>query len=161
MIEYLIRAAEPRDLTLLLEFEQALIAAERPFAQNLRAGKIHYYDLPALIERDDSQLVVLEVGGKIAACGYAQIRNSEAHHATQQHAYLGFMYTTPEQRGQGLNQKLLEHLEHWSLRRGVNHFRLDVYSGNTAAIKAYLKSGFSEHMIEMVKHVPLDNNEAD
>ena len=41
----LIRDAVIDDLSQLLEFEQKLIAYERDFDPNLKAGEIHYYDI--------------------------------------------------------------------------------------------------------------------
>ena len=37
-----IRKAHPDDLEKLLEFEQGIISAERPFDPTLKEGKIHY-----------------------------------------------------------------------------------------------------------------------
>ena len=39
------REATLKDLHTLLEFEQGIIAAERPFDGTLKEGEIHYYDL--------------------------------------------------------------------------------------------------------------------
>ena len=153
------RAATLSDLPTLLEFEQALIKAERPFALNFQANDIHYYDLTELIESPSTHLCLIELDNKIVACGYAQIRDSSPHHNSAQHAYLGFMYTKSEHRGRGLNQQLIEHLKQWSLQRGVRHFRLDVFSTNSAAISAYKKSGFKPHLLEMV--MQLEDSERD
>ena len=63
----IIREATAADLPILLDFEQALIAYERPFAPNLRKGKISYYDLSAYIKATDIRVVVAEIAGQLLA----------------------------------------------------------------------------------------------
>ena len=145
-----IRVACVDDIPQLLNFEQQLIAAERPFALTLKDGDIHYYNLESFINSPDTQLLIVEIDGLAVACGYAQIRDTEPHHNSEQHAYLGFMYVEAAYRGQGLIQKITNELQAWSMQRGVRHFRLDVFSTNRAAIRAYEKSGFQNQMTEMV-----------
>jgi ribosomal protein S18 acetylase RimI-like enzyme len=144
------RIASLKDVTTLLEFEQSLIAAERPHALTLNEGPIHYYDLKYFIEDDNTHLLLVEMDDIAIGCGYVQIRNSPAHHNSTQHAYMGFMYVQPEWRGQGLNRLIMHELQSWSVARGVRHFRLDVFMTNQAAVRAYEKIGFQANMIEMV-----------
>ena len=59
------------------------------------------------------------------------------------------MYVVPEHRGKGVNRKIVEALEQWSISKGVLEMRLEVYTNNVAAIKAYEKAGFTGHMLEM------------
>lgn len=40
-----IRKAQLSDLATLLEFEQGIITAERPYDPTLKEEKIHYYDI--------------------------------------------------------------------------------------------------------------------
>lgn len=58
-------------------------------------------------------------------------------------------YDIAEYRGQGVNSKVMETLKAWSLSHGVTEIRLEVYAQNNAALKAYLKSGFKPHVMEM------------
>ena len=44
------REATEQDLAILLEFEQGVVTAERPFNSTLIEGEIHYYDLKHLIQ---------------------------------------------------------------------------------------------------------------
>jgi hypothetical protein len=45
-----IREAELEDLNILLEFEQGIITAERPYdPTSLQEGKINYYDIRKMI----------------------------------------------------------------------------------------------------------------
>ena len=48
--------------------------------------------------------------------------------------------------GQGVNQKIIEALQRWSLEKEITELRLQVYNENTCAIKAYEKAGvFKTH----------------
>ena len=144
-----IRPAGQDDLDLLLEFEKAMIEAERPFDATIKRGPTKYYDLPALIASPDAEIVVAELGGRTIASGYARIEAAEQYYAYTHHSYLGFMYVVPEHRGKGVNKLVLNALLDWSRRRGVNDIRLEVYTENAAAIRAYEKAGFESTILTM------------
>jgi len=144
-----IRRATSADLETLFEFEQGVIAAERPFDITLGDHPIHYYDLQEMINADYVELVVAEVDGIVAGSGYARIETSKLYYKHKQHAYLGFMYVRPEYRGKGINKKIIEALQQWSLSKNIKELRLEVYYDNQPAIQAYIKMGFSKYMIWM------------
>jgi len=148
--QILVRAATIDDLTVLLDFEQRLIDAERPHASNLKSGHITYYDLPKLINSDLAKVAVVQVGSDIVASGYARIESSKPQNISERHSYLGFMYVTPQWRGQQLNKLILDDLIDWSREQGITTCILDVYASNEAAIKAYRKVGFKTNLLEMV-----------
>lgn len=143
------RSARLEDMAKLEAFEQGVIAAEREYAFNLRDQKITYYDLIKLIESDESELVVLECEQELIGCGYARIENDKPHFEPEQFAYLGFMYVVPQFRGQGLLKTIVDYLVEWSNQRGIITFKLDVFSSNQPAIRAYSKLGFKPHMVQM------------
>ena len=72
-----IREAKLSDLDKLLEFEQGVIASERPYDKSLKNEKVTYYDLEKLITDEHSQLVVAEHESELVASGYALIKKSE------------------------------------------------------------------------------------
>jgi len=132
-----------------LRFEQGVIEAERPFDPTLPNKDIHYYDLNEMITASHIELLVAEKAGNLVGSGYARIESAKPYLKHDQHAYLGFMYVTPECRGQGINQLIIEGLKNWSAARGTTELRLDVYQTNPSAIRAYEKAGFEKHMIQM------------
>lgn len=144
-----IRPASPADLPRLLEFEQGVIAAERPFARNLKDGSVTYYDIEQLISDAAAELLVAEHNGTVIGCAYARITASKPHFKQRFFAYLGFMYIEPQYRGMAINKRLIEALMDWSKSRGVYELSLEVYCENAAAISAYKKAGFSENTMEM------------
>lgn len=149
MDKMIFRTASPDDLETLLEFEQGIVSAERPFNPTLKEGHINYYDIQALIASDNAEVAVAEVAGEMVGSGYALIKEASAYVQHDHYAYLGFMYVKPRYRGQGINQQLTEYLKDWARSRGLTEVRLDVYSDNRPAIKAYEKAGFQSLMLEM------------
>nr|WP_297765738.1 GNAT family N-acetyltransferase [uncultured Muriicola sp.] len=132
-----IREAVESDLATLLQFEQALIEAERPFDPTIRTGHLHYYDLKEFITNKEAMVVVAEVDGQIVSSGFGIAKTARSYLDHEQYAYLGFMYTLAEYRGQGINGKIVE---------------VD------PAIIAYEKVGFKKHIIEM--RISSDNHES-
>jgi len=147
--EISLRKASLKDESVLLEFEQQVIDAERPYNSALKPADAVYYDLKNLLAGHQSHLLVAEVKGAVVGSGYAQIRVSKQSVAHDAHAYLGFMYVLPEYRGRGINKMIIDKLIQWSKDLGVLDCYLDVYSENEAAIRAYEKVGFEKSMVEM------------
>jgi RimJ/RimL family protein N-acetyltransferase len=149
MSEITTRAALPADLGVLLTFEQGIITAERPFDSTLKDGEIHYYDLEKMITAPDVEVIVAELDGEIVGSGYARILIPKNYLKHAKYCYLGFMYTKPEHRGKGVNNKVLEALKAWALSQGIRELRLEVYHENQPALKAYEKAGFKGNLLEM------------
>lgn len=144
-----IRKATKKDLPILLDFEQGVIVAERPFDSTLKPDPITYYDLNKLIDSNDSELIVALIEDEIIGSGYAKILDSKPYLKHQQYAYLGFMFIKNEFRGQGVNQKIIDELCNWAKSKNITEVRLDVYDDNLSAMKAYEKVGFKKHLVEM------------
>ena len=146
---YRVRKASLDDLPVLLEFEQGLIEAERPMDPTIREGKISYYDIGEFIRSEDAEVLVVEEDGEILASGYARIKPDRHYLKHERMGYLGFMFVPEEHRGTGLNGLIVEKLIDWCRQRGLNEIRLDVYTVNEPAIRAYEKAGFKKHLITM------------
>jgi ribosomal protein S18 acetylase RimI-like enzyme len=144
-----IRRARHGDIETLLQFEQGVINSERPFDPTLKEDPNRYYDLDQMLSDPDVELVVAELNGLIVGSGYARIESSKPYLKHSKHAYLGFMYVDPGYRGKGINNLVVEHLKQWSAANGITELRLEVYSDNEAAIKAYEKAGFKKLLVEM------------
>lgn len=145
-----VRPATTADLPVLLEFEQGVVATERPMDPTIKEGPVRYYDLDAMIASPDIQLLVAELDGHPIASGYARIEAADRLYLKYtRHAYLGFMYVTPAHRGKGVNHLILEALRQWAHTRDITELRLEVYSDNEPAIRAYEKAGFTRLLITM------------
>ena len=149
MTDVIIRPATTADLPQLYVFEQGVIAAERPMDPTIRDGDIHYYNLPVMMASPDVHLLVAERDGTLLGSAYARIDPARHYLRHSVHAYLGFMYVDPAHRGQGINTLLIESLRQWALSRNITELRLDVYTINTRAIRAYEKAGFTPHLLQM------------
>jgi ribosomal protein S18 acetylase RimI-like enzyme len=148
-MDIFVRPATTADLPTLLRFEQGMISVERPMDPTINDGPIHYYDLNAMLTSAHIHLVVAETDGNLIGCGYARIDPSRHYLKHANHAYLGFMYVEPSYRGKGVNQLIIDKLKNWALSRNITELRLDVYTSNENAIRAYEKAGFAPYLINM------------
>ena len=144
-----IRPAANNDLPKLAEFLQTLVDAERPFDPTLKEGEIFYYDIQELISDKATEIMVVESNNEIIGSGYAQIRSAKPYEKHEVFGYLGFMFVSPEFRGQGISGLLLTALKKWILDQGITEVRLQVYDENEAAVRAYEKAGFKKIVTTM------------
>ncbi|MGB0930897.1 MAG: GNAT family N-acetyltransferase [Chitinophagales bacterium] len=145
-----IRTATLNDLPTLLQFEQGVIEAERPYDVTLKEEKIYYYNIEEFITASHIELLVAELDGQLIGSGYARMREETASKFKhQEYAYLGFMYVLPEFRGRGVNGMILEELKKWCKTQNLTELRLQVYHDNPNAIRAYEKAGFAKLMVSM------------
>ena len=100
-----IRDARSTDVPKLLSFEQALIKAERPFDPTIANDPISYYDIASYVSNAAIKVLVAEVDGNVVGSGYALKKEARHYLDHKWYGYLGFMYTEPEFRGLGINQK--------------------------------------------------------
>jgi ribosomal protein S18 acetylase RimI-like enzyme len=152
------RPATTAELPTLLRFEQGVIDAERPIDPTIQDGPIHYYDLNAMITSPHIHLVVAETNTDsngdanvptLVGSGYARIDPSRHYLKHTHHAYCGFMYVEPAYRGKGVNQLIIDALKSWARSKNLTELRLDVYTTNDIAIRAYEKAGFTRYLINM------------
>lgn len=144
-----IRQATEADLPVLLNCEQEVISAERPFDPTIKEGKTSYYDLLELMGNTNALVLVACDEDAIVATGYALEKAARHYLDHETYAYLGFMYTQPRYRGRGINGQLIQKLQEWAIAQGLAEVRLTVYDENEAALRAYEKVGFKKHMVEM------------
>jgi GNAT superfamily N-acetyltransferase len=144
-----IRQATPGDLAALLRFQQGIVEAERAFDPTIKDGSVHYYDIAGMLSSPEVHFLVAERGSDLVGCGYARIEASKHYLRHPMHAYLGLMYVDPIHRGRSVNGKIIDALKTWCRAQQITELRLEVYSGNRAAIRAYQKAGFAEHVLEM------------
>ena len=144
-----IRRADENDLTVLIEFEQEIIKAEREFDNSLKDGEIHYYNFQDLIASPKAKVLVAEIDNEIIGSGYTIIKEAELYLKHCEYAYIGLMYVKPVYRGKGINQQILQVLKEWIIGKQITEIRLVVYDENILAKSAYQKAGFKAHVLEM------------
>ena len=145
----IIRQAQENEVDALIEFEQGIVEAERPFDNTLKEGQIHYYDLLELIRSEEAEVLVAVVEDQLVGSGYAKLLDAKPYQKYKKYAYLGFMYVKPAYRGQGINKLILERLISWAKERNISEVRLQVYDENSIAKNAYRKVGFKPNLLEM------------
>jgi GNAT superfamily N-acetyltransferase len=143
------RPATRADLPTLLEFEQGIILAERPFDPTLKPDPIIYYDIGEMIDADWAEVVVAVDGDRLIGSGYAKDKVSDHYVDPPNHCFLGFMFTHPDYRSRGVNGLVTDALLDWARARGHTEVQLRVYDDNAGAIRAYEKKGFGKYMVVM------------
>ena len=149
MITVTTREAKKEDLETLLEFEQGIIEAERPFDSSLKEGKISYYNLEEMIFAKNVHLIVAVIEDEIVGSGYLKIEKSRSYRKNELNGYIGFMYVKPNFRGKRISSVILESLKGWAKKQELKELRLDVYKKNLGAIKSYERFGFNKSLINM------------
>ena len=144
-----IRKANLEDIKTLLEFEQGVIISERPLDPFLSKDKIFYYNIPELIVSENANLLVAVSNNELVASGYIRLENSKQYHKNPQHGYIGFMFVKPSFRGKRISTLILNSLKDWAKEKNLKELRLDVYSNNDGAIKAYERFGFTKSLVNM------------
>ncbi|MEO0881702.1 MAG: GNAT family N-acetyltransferase [Pseudomonadota bacterium] len=144
-----IRPATLDELPTLKAFEQGIIEAERPMDATLKPDPISYYDLGALIESQDAEVLVADLDGELVASGYAKKKRSLDYVRPAYHAFIGFLYVAQEHRGKGINQLVLDGLFSWAKAKDLPEVHLTVYPSNAPALRAYQKAGFRPYLTEM------------
>jgi len=143
-----IREANEGDLKTLLEFEQEIIKAERPFDNSLK-DETYYYNFPDLLTSPKAKVLVAEIENEIVGSGYAVIKKADHFLKHDEFAYLGLMYVKPAHRGKRINQQILQALKEWVVEERITEMRLVVYDENMNAKNAYTKAGFKAYVLEM------------
>lgn len=143
------RRATASDLPTLNQFQYGIIHAEATYIPRRQDRPYEYYDLAALLNDDDTRIVVAEQDGKPVASGYVQKRASKPYLSHTHHGYIGFIYTLPEYRGRGMARRVLAALAREAKDMGLDELRLDVFAGNQTAIATYEAAGFTPNIMEM------------
>ncbi len=143
------RKATLKDLPILLDFEQGIVNFERPYDCTLKDEKISYYDIEKMILSDDVEVIVAVDKEKIVGSGYAIIEEAKPYLKYAKFVYLGFMFVETSHRGKGVNKLVIEALHTWAISKNIFEVRLDVYTDNPGAIRAYEKAGFKSLLINM------------
>lgn len=149
MDQVITRSATLKDLSILLEFEQGIIAYERPMDVTLKEDPIIYYDLEHLIQSPTCEVIVATIDDEIVGSGYVKIQTAKPYVDHDQFGYVGFMFVKKEHRGKGVNKVVNDALINWAKEQGINEIRLEVYDENSSAIRAYEKAGYSKNLVEM------------
>ena len=162
--DFLIREYQTEDysqICLLMEDFQAYLAAldsRQMIIVDENFGQ-RYVDetLKALI-KDNGKFWVILAEEKIIAFAIGIIPNSENPFHTigykpKKEGIITELFVAKEYRGQGLGKKLITIIEQYFRENNCNYSRLAVMRDNREAHQAYLKMGFQDQTIEMVRRI--------
>lgn len=145
------RQANNEDLPILLQFEQGIVAAERPFDPTFKPDPINFYDVGMMVKDPNVCVIVALDGNLIVGSGYAKERPSDPFIYPSTHCFVGLMFVRPAYRGRGINGLVTDALLSWARSRGLTEVHLQVYDDNVAAVRAYEKAGFKKGIVTMIQ----------
>ena len=133
-----IRAAEGRDLAVLVDLLEALFSIEadfRPDPDRQRRGLARLLAEPAR-----AGVLVAERGGAVIGMVTAQLVVSTAEGGAS--AWVEDMVVAEAERGRGIGRRLLEAIEAWAAARGASRLQLLADRENAPALAFYARLGW-------------------
>ncbi len=134
-----IRAAEERDLEVLIDLLQALFSIEadfRPDPDRQRRGLARLLAEPAR-----AGVLVAERGGAVVGMVTAQLVVSTSEGGAS--AWVEDMVVVEAERGRGIGRRLLGAIEAWAAARGASRLQLLADRENAPALAFYARLGWA------------------
>jgi ribosomal protein S18 acetylase RimI-like enzyme len=135
------------------EYERKLHDTRLPGAQ---MGRRYLEYLKTKVAGRNGGLFIAELDGAFAgyaACWIEYDNNVAETDDSNHYGYIADTYIVPSLRGQGLAASLLEAAERLIRQRNVSRMRITSLADNQSALRAYVKSGFSQYEILMEKRL--------
>jgi ribosomal protein S18 acetylase RimI-like enzyme len=165
----IIREAMLTDLNDIYEMQKLLGDHELPYDEvididSVKSGKgwgyIGYVDMKAKIESEENYVLVAETveAGKKKCVGvcYGQIKMDEVWSVNETYGYVGCVYIMEAyrgNRGDGIWPRMVDKLTSWFKSHHIKQMRLDCYTENVGAVRAYEKNGFEKLQYIMYKNI--------
>lgn len=148
---FAIRPATLDDVEQVRLLEKELINHERSITPTIKADEeLHYQNIPGLIaDKDKTNLLVMEMDGQLIACAFGQIREDEHIFKQQYYGHIGMVSVKSEHRGNGYVQHIIQALIAWFKTKNIRDVKLEVFTYNHGAAKAYKKLGFEDFLTTM------------
>ena len=148
MSNFYVRRARTSDLEQLISFTtEEFLEAERSSAapKSIRQG------VEAALEDDSLGMYWVLVSGDSQIIGSVSVVKEWSDWHAGYYWWIQSMFIQPDFRGKGLMDKLLEEVKAAARAEDAIDLRLYVHKMNVRAIKAYLKSGFSDAEYQIMK----------
>jgi len=138
-----------RDLNIVLQFQHETYERNFPgFKVNQEFIDDFAGQLRSAGRSPAERLWVLEIDGEVRGFVWAALITSMVDEFL---GYIKNVYVTPQARGRGYAQQLLETAEAWFRSEGVPKAALDASTCNKQALKLYTKAGYRTNRLRMEK----------
>jgi ribosomal protein S18 acetylase RimI-like enzyme len=147
-VSYAVREATPADGPAFFEVWQALRLHNASVDRRIILAPVSKQEFLAgfdvVMARPTSATFVAEEGGAIVGFITGSIEANQPDRLPDRHATIGYLYTIPAYRRQGVARSLFEALVHWaSAADGVSHFEMTVLEADEAAAAFWRGLGFT------------------
>ncbi|HRI19135.1 MAG TPA: GNAT family N-acetyltransferase [Burkholderiaceae bacterium] len=136
-LAFTLRAAELRDVTVIVQLIRELAAFER--LEHLVQATPEKLRPQLFGERPAAEAMVAEVHGEVVA--FALYFTNFSTFLAQPGLYLEDLYVRPAQRGRGIGEAMLKRLASLAVERGCGRFEWSVLDWNADAIRFYERMG--------------------
>ena len=153
----MIRPYQPADreqveqcIIALQDFERAL---EPDRVEGATIARRYLDDLLETCQKQSSQLFVAEVDGLVAGfvCVWMEPEPEGYLTSLANYAYLADLIVLPSYRQHGLGRALLAQAEAFAVQQGARALRINVLARNAGAWALYIKAGFRDYEIRLLK----------
>jgi GNAT superfamily N-acetyltransferase len=134
---FTLRAAELRDVTVIVQLIRELAAFER--LEHLVQATPEKLRPQLFGERPTAEAMVAEARGEVVA--FALYFTNFSTFLAQPGLYLEDLYVRPAQRGRGIGEAMLKRLAALAVERGCGRFEWSVLDWNADAIRFYERMG--------------------
>ena len=149
-----IRRAESRDIPGMIALLYQVGEVHHVVRPDIfRAGALKYDEnaLAELLSDEKKPIFVADDGGFVAGYCFCQIRRIAGSSVLtdRRELYIDDLCVDEGCRGQGIAQKLYEHVTAFAKEQGCGYITLNVWCGNDSAMRFYEKAGLSPRNITM------------
>ncbi len=148
----IIRKAEPRDLTAIVEMARAMADYHHSldaYYKTSASYKNLEEDLAEEFEDKDSALLIAEEDRKIIGYFRGMIEPAPMYLAPKKIGVVYDLFIKPEYRGKGVGKKIFQAALGWFQDRNVKNIELNVDARNEPGKNFWKQHGFSEYKIRM------------
>jgi len=124
-----------------------------PSIINGKEKKIWLKDLKKSFRDKNTNILVVEIGGKIVGYSWAHICFLEHLTPKRKTGCIEEFFLTEKFRGKGISAKLMDETIKWFKQKDVEFVSLRVFSKNKNVVAVYEKFGFEPFSIEMKRRV--------
>lgn len=153
--DYVVRAGAAADVPRILPMVASLIE------QHKQWDAARYSPLPDVLDRyarwfparasEGLLAVAQDTNGGLIGFAVASIEQEVPIYVVKEYGFIHDCYVEPRNRGNGVGQKLVEHLLHRFEVLAVAQVRLDTAKANDGARRLFSKLGFRESVIQMLR----------
>jgi GNAT superfamily N-acetyltransferase len=156
-MEYKIKKATIKDITVLMRLQYAMKQDEKKYMQGLnKKGKFITWSkskLRNILTSPNGYIILVKIGGIAIGCGLAIIEKGHSWMKYNKIGHLGMIYVEKKYRRKGIATALKNQRIKWLKSKGIKFCYVSVFPGNKPSLKYQEKLGFKPYNIKLYKKI--------